>query len=101
MNMRNGRRVSTNDAYLEPARERPNLTIIGNALVDRVEFLGSRATGVRVRTAGGWTVMHGRAVVLCAGAIHSPALLMRSGIGPAGHRHHPPGRCARGGPESR
>jgi 5-(hydroxymethyl)furfural/furfural oxidase len=83
MNMRNGRRVSTNDAYLEPARERPNLAIMGDALVDRVEFLGSRVMGVRVRTAGGWTVVHGRAVLLCAGAIHSPAILMRSGIGPA------------------
>jgi choline dehydrogenase len=83
MNMWNGRRVSTNDAYLEPARERPNLTIMGDALVDRVEFLGARATGVRVRTASGWTVVHGRTVVLCAGAIHSPAILMRSGIGPA------------------
>jgi choline dehydrogenase len=84
MNMRNGQRVSTNDAYLEPARERPNLTILGDTLVDRVEFLGSRVTGVRVRTAGGsWTVVQGRAVVLCAGAIHSPAILMRSGIGPA------------------
>jgi choline dehydrogenase-like flavoprotein len=51
MNMRNGQRVSTNDAYLEPARERPNLTILGDTLVDRVEFLGSRVTGVRVRTA--------------------------------------------------
>jgi 5-(hydroxymethyl)furfural/furfural oxidase len=81
--MRDRRRVSTNDAYLEPARERPNLTIVGDALVDRVEFLGSRVAGVRVRTASGWTVMHGRTVVLCAGAIHSPAMLMRSGIGPA------------------
>lgn len=50
MNMREGRRVSTNDAYLEPARERTNLTIVGDALVDRVEFVGSRVTGVRVRT---------------------------------------------------
>jgi len=83
MNMREGRRVSTNDAYLEPARERPNLTIMGDALVDRVEFVGSRVTGVRVRTGSGWTVVHGRTVVLCAGAIHSPAILMRSGIGPA------------------
>jgi 5-(hydroxymethyl)furfural/furfural oxidase len=83
MNMRNGRRVSTNDAYLEPARERPTLTIVGDALVDRVEFLGSRVTGVRVRTGSGGTVVHRRTVVLCAGAIHSPAILMRSGIGPA------------------
>jgi 5-(hydroxymethyl)furfural/furfural oxidase len=83
MHMRNGRRVSTNDAHLEPARARPTLTIVGDALVDRVEFVGSRVTGVRVRTGSGWTVVHGRTVVLCAGAIHSPAMLMRSGIGPA------------------
>jgi choline dehydrogenase len=83
MNMRNGRRVSTNDAYLEPARERPNLTIVGDALVDSVEFVESRVTGVRVHTSTGGTMMHGRTVVLCAGAIHSPAILMRSGIGPA------------------
>jgi choline dehydrogenase-like flavoprotein len=83
MHMGNGRRVSTNNAYLEPATECPNLTIMGEALVARVECLGARVTGVRVRTAGGWTVVHGRAVVLCAGAIHSPAMLTRSGIGPA------------------
>jgi choline dehydrogenase len=84
MNMRDGRRVSTNDAYLEPARERTNLTILGDSLVvDRVEFVGSRVTGVRVRTRTGWTSVRGRVVVLCAGAIHSPAILMRSGIGQA------------------
>jgi 5-(hydroxymethyl)furfural/furfural oxidase len=83
MHMRHGRRVSTNDAYLEPARECPNLTIVGDALVDRVECVGSRVTGVRVHTDSGGTVVHGRTVVLCAGAIHSPAILMRSGIGPA------------------
>jgi choline dehydrogenase len=83
MNMRDGRRVSTNDAYLEPARERTNLTILGDSLVDRVDFVGSRVTGVRVRTRTGWTSVRGRVVVLCAGAIHSPAILMRSGIGQA------------------
>jgi 5-(hydroxymethyl)furfural/furfural oxidase len=83
MNMREGRRVSTNEAYLEPARKCPNLTIVGDALGDRVEFVGYRATGVRVHTGTGWTVVHGRAIVLCAGAIHCPAILMRSGIGPA------------------
>ena len=81
--MWNGRRVSTNDAYLEPARERPTLTIMGDVLVDRVECVGSRVTGVRVHTGSGGTVVHGRTVVLCARAIHSPAMLMRSGIGPA------------------
>ena len=83
MHMRHGRRVSTNDAYLEPARARSNLTIAGEALVERVECVGARVTGVRVHTGSGGTVVQGRTVVLCAGAIHSPAILMRSGIGPA------------------
>lgn len=83
INSRNGHRVTTNDGYLEPARNRPNLTIQGNALVDRVLFADGRAAGVRVRIEGGpWQDVAGREIVLCAGAIHSPALLMRSGIGP-------------------
>lgn len=51
--------------------------------MDRVAFANRRATGVRVRTAQGWTHFQGKEVVLCAGAIHSPAILLRSGIGPA------------------
>ncbi len=84
-NTRDDRRVSTNDAYLEPARAWPNLRIQGEALVDRVEFAGRRAVGVLVRTPAGWTHVAGRTVILCAGAIHSPAILLRSGIGPAEH----------------
>ncbi|WP_431270379.1 GMC family oxidoreductase [Dankookia sp. P2] len=83
INSRNGLRVTTNDGYLEPARRRPNLTIRGGALVDRVLFEGRRARGVRVRFAEGWEEIAAREVVLCAGAIHSPCILMRSGIGPA------------------
>lgn len=83
MNLRDERRVSTNDAYLEPARGRPNLAIVGDALVDHVAVDGRRAHGVRVRIGEGWRVIEGREVVLCAGAIHSPAILLRSGIGPA------------------
>jgi choline dehydrogenase len=83
MNRRAGRRVSTNDGYLESARRRANLTILGDALVDRVVFDGRRATGVRVRTASGEATYQGREVCLCAGAFHSPAILLRSGIGPA------------------
>jgi 5-(hydroxymethyl)furfural/furfural oxidase len=84
INSRDGQRVTTNDGYLEPARSRPNLTIRGGALVDRVVFEGSRATGVRVRFDGGeWQEIAARQVVLSAGAIHSPAILLRSGIGPA------------------
>lgn len=82
-NSRNNVRCSTNDAYLEPARDRPNLTIRGDALVDRVLFEGRVATGVRVRLDGEWTEIAAREVILSAGAIHSPAILTRSGIGPA------------------
>jgi 5-(hydroxymethyl)furfural/furfural oxidase len=81
---RHGARVSTNDAYLEPARERENLRIVGDATVDRVLLHNGRATGVRVRIDGVWTDVHADRIVLCAGAIHSPAILLRSGIGPEG-----------------
>jgi choline dehydrogenase len=84
INSRNGLRVTTNDGYLEPARGRPNLEIRGGALVDRVVFDGTRATGVRVRFNGGaWEEISAKEIVLSAGAIHSPAILLRSGIGPA------------------
>jgi len=83
MNYYAGRRVSTNDGYLEAARSRANLTILGDTLVDRVVFDGRCATGVRIRTASGEAEYHGRGVILCAGAFHSPAILMRSGVGPA------------------
>jgi choline dehydrogenase len=76
-------RVSTNDAYLEPARDRANLTIMGDVVVDRVRFDGRRATGVRARTTDGWTEFEARETLLCAGAVHSPTVLVRSGIGPA------------------
>jgi len=77
LTVRDGRRVSTNDAYLEPARARPNLTILGDTQVERVLLDGRRAVGVR--TSAG--VEHrGPEVLVCAGAIHSPALLLRSGI---------------------
>ncbi|MBE9605303.1 GMC family oxidoreductase N-terminal domain-containing protein [Acetobacteraceae bacterium H6797] len=84
INSRNGQRVTTNDGYLEPARGRSNLEIRGEAHVDRVVIENGRATGVRVRFGQGeWQVVPAREVVLCAGAIHSPTILMRSGIGPA------------------
>ena len=77
-------RVTTNDAYLEPARDRPNLTILGDSPVDRVLLDGTTATGVRARIDGEWTDVEGDEVILCAGAVHSPAILLRSGIGPSG-----------------
>ena len=82
MNIKEGRRVSTNDAYLEPARTRENLKIIGNAHVDRVILEGTRTVGVRLADGREFRVSSGGEVILCAGAVHSPAILLRSGIGP-------------------
>ena len=81
---RNGRRVTVNDAYLEPVRSLPNLAVRGNALVDRVVFDGTRATGVRVIIDGRPVTELADTVVLSAGVIYSPAVLLRSGIGPVG-----------------
>ncbi len=81
-----GRRVSTNDGYLEPVRDRANLHIVGHALVEGVTMEGNRphASGVRVRVGNQTHAPRAqREVILCAGAIHSPAILQRSGIGPA------------------
>ncbi len=83
INSRDGVRVSTNDAYLEPSRARANLSIQGGAHVDRVLFEGTRAVGVRFLRDGAWHELRARNVILSAGAIHSPAILLRSGIGPA------------------
>jgi choline dehydrogenase-like flavoprotein len=81
------RRVSTNDAYIDPVRGRANLVVRGNVLVDLVLLDGQRAVGVR--TTDGEEI-EAREVFVCAGAIHSPAILLRSGIGatdglPVGH----------------
>ena len=79
-NVAGGMRMHAAVTYLAPARSRPNLTLFADALVDRVCVEDGRATGVR--TADGREV-RGRQVVLCAGAYGSPAILLRSGIGPA------------------
>lgn len=76
-----GRRCSTNDAYLASARRRANLEVRTGVLVDRVLFDGRRATGVRL--AGGDEI-EAADVFVSAGAIHSPAILLRSGVERAG-----------------
>jgi choline dehydrogenase len=76
-------RVSTNDAYLEPARERPGLDVRGDVVVDRVLFDGSRAIGVVAIVNGQPEEFRADEVVVSGGAIHSPAILQRSGVGPA------------------
>lgn len=84
INSRDRRRVSVNDGYLEPARDSEHLTVRGDALVDRVLVEAGRAVGVRYLRAGAAVEERADLVVLSAGAVHSPAVLLRSGIGPAG-----------------
>jgi len=77
-------RVSTAGSYLWPASTRTNLEILSHALVDRVCFEGDRATGVVLSVDGGpYVDIRARRVILSAGAIASPGILLRSGIGPA------------------
>jgi len=85
VSQRRGRRFSVLDGYLRPARRRPNLTIVTDALVTRVLIEGGRAAGVAYRLDGDEAEEQARCdreVVLCAGAIGSPHLLQLSGIGP-------------------
>ena len=87
-NVRGGRRHSVVDGYLEEASTRPNLHLHLQTRVDRVLLEGRRAVGVQISHPGTGrirTVLARRAVVLTAGAIRSPQLLMLSGIGPAEH----------------
>lgn len=81
---RGRRRSSVAATYLRSARSRRNLTVLTGAQATRVLLQGNRATGVRVRQGGRERDIHGREhVVLAAGAIQSPHLLLLSGIGPA------------------
>ncbi len=81
MNREGTLRISTAIAYLAPARSRPNLTIRGDTHVRRVLLDGERAAGVEIETDGAPKSIFADLVVLCAGAIQSPAILIRSGIG--------------------
>jgi len=84
---RRGRRWSTADGYLRPAARRPNLEVVTGAHVTGLELDGDRVTGVRHRGGHGGELLARaeREVVLSAGAIGSPQILMLSGIGPADH----------------
>ncbi len=77
--IRQGRRASTVRAFLDHVRRRPNLTVIDNATVRRVTIEQRRATGVEL---GDRSLRCRSEVILCAGALNSPHLLMLSGIGP-------------------
>lgn len=79
-----GRRQSSANAYLDPVRGRPNLTILADTAVTRVCLAGDRATGVEARGADGTTTHYEAGeVILSAGVFHTPQLLLLSGIGPA------------------
>lgn len=77
-----GRRVSTAEAYLAPARHRPGLTVAGHCQVSRVLFDGGRAVGVEAVADGRPVRIGADRVTLAAGAIGTPTVLLRSGVGP-------------------
>lgn len=85
MTIKDARRQSISDAYLTPTvRARNNLMLRTGLMVDRLAFTGQRVTGLIARDAAGTATYNARmGVVLCAGAIGSPMILMRSGLGPA------------------
>ncbi len=83
---RNGERCSAAKAYLGPALGRPNLEVITGARVTRILMTGRRATAVELLRDGRATTLQVRhEVLLCAGALQSPQILMTSGIGPGAH----------------
>jgi choline dehydrogenase len=84
VNIAKGRRVSAAAAYLKPARQRSNLTVYSDTQVRRILFEGRRAAGVEIARGGRVEQVWADAeVILCAGAVRSPQLLMLSGIGSA------------------
>jgi len=84
------KRASAAICYLDPSvRARSNLTIVNGATVTALLFDGRRVTGVTVKVGGEARQFNAREIILSTGGVHSPAFLMRSGIGPAGHlREH-------------
>jgi 5-(hydroxymethyl)furfural/furfural oxidase len=84
------KRASAAICYLDPSvRARGNLTIVNGATVTALQFDGRRVTGVTAKVGGEVKQFKAREITLSTGGVHSPAFLMRSGIGPAGHlREH-------------
>jgi len=83
---KNGERCSAAKAYLTPVLQRPNLQVITGAHTTRILFEGRRAVGAEYRHQGELRQLRAaREVLLCAGALQSPQLLMLSGVGPGAH----------------
>jgi choline dehydrogenase-like flavoprotein len=100
VNQRRGRRWSAASAFLKPVLNRPNLELRTGVLVERIVIEAGRATGVMIRESGASRLIRAKGgVVLSAGAVASPALLMRSGIGPGAElsRHGIDIACERAG----
>jgi len=90
VNVRDGRRESSATAFLHPVQERENLAVMTHARARRILFDGTRAVGVELdHQAGPFPMLRQvqarREVLLCAGTVDSPKLLMLSGVGPAAH----------------
>ena len=85
LNNPNGIRFSTALGYLDLARHRVNLTIWPDCTVHRIQFDGNRATGVELESGGEVFTVEGEEIVLSAGAVGSPQILMLSGVGPSEH----------------
>ena len=85
VNVVDGIRWNTAIAYLDPLRHLPNLRIVDECVVDRIEVIDGRVTGVLGVRDGLPVAVDADLVVLCAGAYGTPMVLMRSGIGPADH----------------
>jgi choline dehydrogenase len=82
-NIHNGLRWNTAIAYLDPVRTRGQLTVIGDTLVNKLRLSQGRVVAVEVMGPDGAADIECAQVVLCAGAYGSPAILLRSGVGPA------------------
>lgn len=82
-NVHRGRRLSAARAYLHPVMDRPNLEVVTRAMVNRVIFEGTRATGVEYTVRGKTERVTAGEVILCGGAFNTPQLLQLSGVGNA------------------
>ncbi len=90
LNQRHGVRWSSSRAFLHPVLHRPNLTVLTDALVERIRVQGARAVGITLRHGGQRVQLDAASeVIVCAGTVNSPQLLLLSGIGAAEHlREH-------------
>jgi choline dehydrogenase len=91
VNEKEGSRCSTASGFLAPAMKRRNLTVVSNAVVTKVTFIGTEATGVDAfidNCRQHIVLKHDGEIILTAGAVSNPQILLLSGIGPRSHMHH-------------